>query len=108
VHASLVVFQTANDKPCSQKAEDEIRDSERLASKGVKANKVSNERRMCIALPVADESFKRIVDGKRSIGRGQFDEALRDLRSGTGIRRARQEASMHRPKSRIMLDGARR
>lgn len=48
------------------------------------------------------------MDGKRSIGRGQFDEALRDLRSGTGIRRARQEASMHRPRSRIMLDGARR
>ena len=57
---------------------------------------------------IADDGYQRIVDGKRSIGRGQFDEALKDLRSGAGIRRARQEASMHRPRSRIMLDGARR
>lgn len=43
----------------------------------------------------------------RSIGRGGFDEALRDLHAGTGLRRQRQEASAMRPSSRIFLDGSR-
>lgn len=82
---TLVTFSLA-----LQQAEDEIRDEERKARK---------------ELRVKD---KDKIDGRRSIGRGGFDKALRDLKSGTGLRRQRQEASVHRPQSRIFLDGARR
>lgn len=44
--------------------------------------------------------------GRTSIGRGGFDDAIRDLRSGVGTRR--QRSSMGRPLSRIFLDGAAR
>lgn len=81
---TLVTFSLA-----LQQAEDEILDEERKAKKGLRPQ-------------------GRVTDGKRSIGRGGFDQALRDLKSGTGLRRQRQEASVHRPQSRIFLDGARR
>ena len=81
---TLVTFSSA-----LQQAEDEIQDEEKKAKKGLRVQDKAN-------------------DGRRSIGRGGFDKALRDLKSGTGLRRQRQEASVHRPQSRIFLDGARR
>lgn len=72
-----------------QQAEEDIVDEEKKAKKGLKPK-------------------DRLNDGRRSIGRGGFDQALRDLKLGTGLRRQRQEASVHGPQSRIFLDGARR
>ncbi|KAK4702492.1 hypothetical protein P7C70_g3733, partial [Phenoliferia sp. Uapishka_3] len=45
-------------------------------------------------------------EGHRSVGRGGFDSAIRDLRNGVGTRRQRSSAG--RPLSRVFLDGASR
>lgn len=45
--------------------------------------------------------------GRRSLGRGGFDEAMRDLRSGVSTRRrAPKERTVQRPLSRMFLDGS--
>jgi len=45
--------------------------------------------------------------GRRSVGRGGFDEAMRDLRSGVSTRRrAPKERTVQRPLSRMFLDGS--
>jgi hypothetical protein len=45
-------------------------------------------------------------EGEKTIGRGGLDEAIRDMRSGSGFRRNRNEARQ-RPLSRVFLDGSR-
>lgn len=46
--------------------------------------------------------------GRKSLGRGGLDDALRDLRSGAGLRRTRATVVSQRPLSRVFLDGTNR
>lgn len=45
-------------------------------------------------------------EGGRTTGRGGLVEAIRDMRSGSGLRRKRTEIRQ-RPLSRVFLDGSR-
>jgi hypothetical protein len=86
-----------------QLAEEDILDEER---KLAKSSGAKGKGKTDLGLSA---SGRKVSDGKRSIGRGGFDKALRDIKSGTAVRRQRQEGSTsHRPQSRIFLDGARR
>ena len=90
-----------------QLAEEDILDEERKLAKSSGAKgKGNGNGKADLGLSA---SGHQVSDDKRSIGRGGFDKALRDIKSGTAVRRQRQEGSTnHRPQSRIFLDGARR
>lgn len=92
-----------------QLAEEDILDEERKLAKSSGAKGTGNGNGNGKADLGLSASGRQVSDGKRSIGRGGFDKALRDIKSGTAVRRQRQEGSSnHRPQSRIFLDGARR
>lgn len=105
--SSLHLFVAAGADGAIQRAEIEVRAADKKSNSATTNSKRSSDVRISPHYTSPPLTTQQSVDAaSKSIGRGGLDNAIRDLRSGNGLRRTRVVAQ--RPLSRVFLDGSNR